>query len=89
MSSLRKIQLFALAVIINCVAAMALMAPKDAHANPCGMRYDCTALNCHNPFWAQNACAANLPPQCVMTTPVACYDAGSTSCPFMVLCQDQ
>lgn len=89
MSSLRKIQLLAIGVIVNCVAAMALMTSKDAHAAACGMRYDCTALNCHNPFWAQSACSANLPAGCVMTTPLACYDAGSVSCPYMVLCQDQ
>jgi len=89
MNSLRKIQLLSACVIVNCVAAMVLMTSADAQAAQCGNRFDCTALNCHNPFGAQSACYANLPPGCSYTTPMACYDGGSTSCPYMVLCQDQ
>lgn len=89
MNTLKKIQLLAVGVIINSVAAMALIASTEAQAAACGARFDCTSLNCNNPFWAQSACYANLPPNCVYTTPQACYDGGSMSCPFMVLCQDQ
>lgn len=84
----RKIQLLAIGVIVNSLAALALASGPDAQA-ACGARYDCTSLNCNNPFWAQSACSANLPPNCAYTTAVACYDGGgSMSCPFMVLCQD-
>jgi hypothetical protein len=89
MNALKKIQLLAMGVIVNSVAAMALISSTEAQAAACGARFDCTSLNCSNPFWAQSACYANLPPNCVYTTPQACYDGGSVSCPFMVLCQDQ
>ena len=89
MSSLRKLQILSLGVIANSAAAMALMYWTDAHAAACDLRYECTALQCHNPFWAQSACSANLPPACSMTTPLACYDGGAASCPYLVLCQDQ
>lgn len=89
MNSLRKIQLLSVGVIVNSVAAMALITATEAQAAPCGARYDCTWVNCHNPFGAQSACYANLPSNCSYTTPLACYDGGSASCPFMVLCQDQ
>jgi uncharacterized membrane protein len=89
MNASRKIQLLAVAVIANSAAALALISATDAQAAACGARYDCTSLNCHNPFWAQSACFTNLPSNCSYTTPLACYDGGSMSCPFMVLCQDQ
>ena len=87
MNALKKIQLLAAGVIVNGI--LALPSPTIAQDAPCGGRFDCTSLNCHNPFWAQSACYANLPPNCSYTTPAACYDGGSSSCPFMVLCQDQ
>jgi len=89
MDGSRKIQLLSIGVIVNSVAAMTLISASEAQDAPCGARYDCGSLNCHNPFWAQSACYANLPPNCSYTTPVACYDGGSVSCPYMVLCQDQ
>jgi hypothetical protein len=88
MNALKKIQLLAVGVIINSLSALTLMSAAEAQA-ACGARYDCTYLNCHNPFWAQSACSANLPPNCAYSTPLACYDGGgSSSCPFMVLCED-
>ena len=89
MNAARKIQLLSLAVIVNSIAALALVSVTDAQAAACGARYDCSSLTCHNPYWAQSACFANLPAGCSYTTAVACYDGGSMSCPYMVLCQDQ
>ena len=89
MNALRKIQLLSVGVIVNSIAALVLMSATDAQAAACGTRYECTSLDCQNPIWAQSACFANLPPDCAYTSAVACYDGGSTSCPYMVLCQDQ
>ena len=88
MTALKKVQLLALGVILNSVAALALNSAAEARA-ACDMRFDCTHLNCNNPFWAQSACYANLPPGCSYTTAVACYEGGTASCLFMVQCQDQ
>lgn len=88
MSSLRKIQLLAIGVIVNCAMALAILASQDAHAAPCGYRYECSLANCNNPFWAQSACSANLPQPCAYTIPLACFNAGTTACPYMVLCED-
>jgi hypothetical protein len=87
-NALKKIQWLAVGVIVNAVAAMALGSPTQAQA-ACGTRFECTHLNCNNPFWAQSACYANLPPGCSYTTAVACYEGGTASCLFMVQCQDQ
>jgi hypothetical protein len=89
MDVLKKIQLLAIGVIVNSVAALTLISAAEAQG-ACGARYDCTSLNCNNPVWAQSACFANLPPNCSFTSVLACYDGGgSASCPWMVLCQDQ
>jgi hypothetical protein len=89
MNASRKVQLLSAGVIVNSVAALALIPAVDAQSAACGARYDCTSFNCNNPFWAQSACFANLPAGCSYTTALACYDGGSMSCPYMVLCQDQ
>ena len=89
MNASRKIQLLSVGVIVNSVAALALVSATDVQAAACGARYDCTVFTCHNPQWAQSACFANLPAGCSYTSALACYDGGSMSCPFMVLCQDQ
>jgi hypothetical protein len=89
MNALKKIQLLSVGVIINSVAAMALISATPAQAAACGNRLECTHLTCNNPFWAQSTCYANLPPGCSYTAAVACYEGGTGSCLFMVLCQDQ
>lgn len=75
MKMARRIQLVAVAVIVNSTAALTLLSPNSAQAATCNPKYMCFPVSLCESNYA-SYCATLAPPGCTVAT-AQCYTEGT------------